>query len=256
MKIAIVNKKELDFNHCIELLNGVIDYDIVDNNPEYVFSFGGDGTFLDAVKQYGPNPIYVPINFGTLGFYTSWNKENINLLAGEIKKNKLIEAETLEVSLYKGETPSKTFICQNDATVLNPIQTLMLDVYINSIEVEHFRGTGICVSTPSGSTAYNKSLGGSIFSPTKRLFQLSHIAPINNVKFRNIGNSIVLDETEVLSMYPATSVFENTLLTIDRANVSLNGYDKIEFKLSNEHIKILVGENYNFYSRVKQSFID
>ena len=45
----------------------------------------------------------------------------------------------------------------NEVTIINPTRTLMLDVFMDNVMLEHFRGTGICVSTPAGSTAYNKT---------------------------------------------------------------------------------------------------
>ena len=45
---------------------------------------------------------------------------------------------------------------------------------------ERFRGDGLCVSTPTGSTAYNKSLGGAVVHPTLDVLQLTEVSSINN----------------------------------------------------------------------------
>ena len=48
------------------------------NNPEVVISIGGDGTFLRAIhhfSQIDENILYVGINYGTLGFYSQYQKD-------------------------------------------------------------------------------------------------------------------------------------------------------------------------------------
>ena len=162
----------------------------------------------------------------------------------------------LEVIVYEKEKVSHIFHCLNEATLINPVNTQILDVFINDFEIEKFRGTGICVSTPTGSTAYNKSLGGAIISSRKNLFQLTHIAAINNVKYRNIGNSIILDEEELLTFCASEQDFENSVLTIDRTIHNLKGATKVQIKLSNKFIKILVPSDNEFYKRVRKAFID
>ncbi len=257
MKIAVAVKDGLskkDF--MIDIKNKInSDIEFVDSNPDYVFSFGGDGTFLDAVYMFGLEPIYVPVNFGNLGFYSVWTEDVFNNCFDKLNNNKVMHLPTINVKLFKGDELENEYTCINDATVLNQIHTLMLDVFVNDFEIEHFRGTGVCLSTPGGSTAYNKSLGGSIISPCKRLFQLTHIAPINNVVYRSLGNSIVFDGSETVSMRPIDSRFDNALLTIDRMTYDLEGVTKLEFNLHENDVKILVPSEYNFYKRIKNAFI-
>ena len=66
-----------------------------------------------------------------------------------------------------------------------------MEVEINGEHFERFRGDGLCVSTPSGSTAYNKALGGAIIHPTLTI-QIAEMASINNRVFRTVGSSLVL----------------------------------------------------------------
>ena len=54
----------------------------------------------------------------------------------------------------------------NEITFRRSIKTIKADVYLNNQLFERFNGDGLCVSTPTGSTAYNKSLGGRRLSDT------------------------------------------------------------------------------------------
>ena len=68
---------------------------------------------------------------------------------------------------------SSTFLALNEATIKSPDVTLVMDVELNGEHFERFRGDGLCISTPSGSTAYNKALGGAIIHPTLQALQIN-----------------------------------------------------------------------------------
>ncbi len=211
-----------------------------------IFSIGGDGTFLDAVNKFGYDNLFIPINKGTLGFYTSWNTENIENIIKE--KTNIINAPLLKINLN-----DKVLYSVNEATIINPINTQILEISINGEHFENFRGTGICISTPTGSTGYNKSLGGALIDPKKELFQLVKIAPINNIKYRNIENSIILSQDDKVTISSTKENFIHSTLTIDRNHFNLKE-NVIDFSLSNKKLKILTND-ISFYSRVKKNFL-
>ena len=77
----------------------------------------------------------------------------------------------------------------NEITVNNHTgSTYSAKVYINGVHFESFRGDGLCISTPTGSTAYNKSLGGAVIHPQLPLYQVTEIAALNNLVYRTLGN--------------------------------------------------------------------
>ncbi|MDV2687009.1 NAD(+) kinase, partial [Alkalihalophilus lindianensis] len=80
----------------------------------------------------------------------------------------------------------------NESTVKSLEGTLVIDVEIRGEHFERFRGDGLCVSTPSGSTAYNKALGGAIIHPSISAIQVAEMASINNKVFRTIGSPLIL----------------------------------------------------------------
>ena len=68
--------------------------------------------------------------------------------------------------------------------------TLVVDVNIRGKHFERF-GDGLCISTPSGSTAYNKALGGALIHPSLEAMQIAETS-INNRVFRTVGSPLVL----------------------------------------------------------------
>lgn len=69
---------------------------------------------------------------------------------------------------------------------------MVADVMVSDVILERFRGDGLSVSTPTGSTAYNKSLGGALLYPTIEAMQLAEISSLNNRVYRTLGSSIVV----------------------------------------------------------------
>ncbi len=241
-----ISKQDINFFHNeIKKLYNNPDFINKYYNRELIFTVGGDGTFLEAVSKYGIEPLYIPINEGTLGFYTSWTRDNLDEIVND---NQIINASLLKIKMNGQE-----YFSINETTIINPVNTQILNVYINNIEIENFRGTGLCISTPTGSTAYNKSLGGALIDYNKKLFQLVKIAPINNVKYRTLSNPFILTEHDILMLKGEEEQFKDSIITIDRKNYEVPNTN-IEITLAKEKIQIL-SSNIDFWTKVKNKFI-
>src|SRR5699024_11871447 len=110
------------------------------------------------------------------------------------------------------------YLVLSDATIKSEYGlTLVVDVNICGKQFERFRGDGLCVSTPSCSTAYNKALGGALIHSSLEAMQIAEIASINNRVFRTVGSPLVLPKHHVCHIHP---VNQDTLqVTIDHVNV-------------------------------------
>ena len=76
----------------------------------------------------------------------------------------------LEVDVYH-KAGKETYLALNEMRIDHGYTTQVIDVYIDDELLEVFRGNGLCVSTPSGSTAYNKSIGGAVIYPGSPLIE-------------------------------------------------------------------------------------
>ena len=181
MKIAVCsydanhNTKSIDQKLKDKLINAGM---ILDNyHPDIVISIGGDGTLLSAFHKYKEriNDIkFLGIHTGHLGFYTDWRSENINELVDHLVNNDVSDISYPLVSAnvtYAEGQKKDNFLALNEISIKKENKTLICDVYINGELFERFRGDGLCISTPTGSTGYNKSLGGAVISPTLDVFQ-------------------------------------------------------------------------------------
>ncbi len=205
---------------------------IDDENPDIVIAIGGDETLMSAFHKYFDQIDhigFVGIHTGHLGFYT-WHELTIEKIIETLSQDKIpMTADPLvqaTVTLENGEETVLTGL--NEITFRRSIQTIKADVYLNKQLFERFNGDGLCVSTPTGSTAYNKSLGGAIVSPTLKAVQMSEMSSINNRVYRTISSSIVIGERESITVVPEPGLEDYYFI----------GTDGVEFKHST-HIKKL-----------------
>jgi len=127
-------------------------------------------------------------------------------------------------------------------------------VYINGVHFESFRGDGLCISTPTGSTAYNKSLGGAVIHPQLPLYQVTEIAALNNLVYRTLGNPLILSQNDELMIKPMSP--ENHRITVDHMHYNYDSVAKIKITLAKDKKVSFIRYNEDsFWQRVKRSFI-
>lgn len=143
--------------------------------------FGGDGTMLRVTREAAGSitPI-LGINAGGLGFLTDVPSDRLALAlsqiwAGEavLETRPLIEA----VNGVPGSAPST--LALNDFVVSRGAapRLIELEVTVDDEVLTRYRCDGLIVSSPTGSTAYSLSAGGSVAAPSAEVFILTPICP-------------------------------------------------------------------------------
>ena len=146
---------------------------------DMALSLGGDGTFLTTVMWVSRlgMPI-LGINLGHLGYLTTGrlDESNIidNILAGQyrIEERTMLQVESDAVDIPHPWALNEVAILRHDTPSM-----LDMETRLRSYELTTYRGDGLIVSTPTGSTAYNMSVGGPILEPTTSCLVLSPISP-------------------------------------------------------------------------------
>ena len=183
----VVKQDEMSANIAEKIkkgLTGIMEYN--PDDPDLVISVGGDGTMLLSVHQYMEQKVsFVGVHTGTLGFFTDYQKDEITELIAAIKADhyQMTPRHLLEVDVYH-KAGKETYLALNEMRIDHGYTTQVIDVYIDDELLEVFRGNGLCVSTPSGSTAYNKSIGGAVIYPGSPLMQLTEVAAIQHNAYR------------------------------------------------------------------------
>jgi NAD+ kinase len=143
-----------------------------------LITIGGDGTLLRAARLAVDRGVpIIGINTGRLGFLTEFdeNDEHIDELPELLERGLVIEERIALQALYGG----KTFFALNDAVVRKGgiSRIVPFGLCLNDEQVAHVPADGICVATPTGSTAYFLSAGGSIISPQVDAFGIVPLLP-------------------------------------------------------------------------------
>jgi NAD+ kinase len=148
---------------------------------DLIVTLGGDGTLLSVARHPVPNVPILGIDIGTLGFLTTCGPgEYEEILEAALAGTARIEKRRLlSVSVAEGHGAARRYRVVNDAVLgksaLARIASIRVDV--DGRTVSRYRGDGLIVSTPTGSTAYNLSAGGPILEPTMPALVLSPICP-------------------------------------------------------------------------------
>ena len=228
-----------------------------EENPKCVIAVGGDGTLLRAFHSY-PNSIIFGLHTGHLGFYSNYLVSDIDEIAEEINNESynIEEIDLLEVEFVDGFGNHYHDKALNEVTIVGPTRTLRLDVYIGNILFEHFRGTGFCISTPTGSTAYNKSLNGSVIDPSLKCLQLTEIAAINSNAYRTISSPMVLGIDKVIKLKADNPANHNAFVTVDDKPYSLDSFNEMKVYSSSRKLKMAYHKRQDFLSRISRTFLN
>lgn len=228
-------------------------------NPDIVISIGGDGMLLSAFHKYEASMDrvrFVGIHTGHLGFYTDYRDFEVDKLIENLKLDTGARVSYpilhVRVKLMNGRVIVMRAL--NEATIKRLSKTMVADVFINQIPFERFRGDGISVSTPTGSTAYNKSLGGAVLHPTIEALQIAEVASLNNRVYRTLGSSIVVPKKDKIVIEPKHD--DKYSISIDNRTFIYDSIEQIEYQIDNSKIHFLATPSHtSFWNRVKDAFI-
>jgi NAD+ kinase len=141
-------------------------------------TIGGDGTLLRAARlAVEPGVPIIGINTGRLGFLTEFDEddETIDELPDLLERGLVIEERIALQAEYEG----RRFFALNDVVVRKGgvSRIVPFGLCLNDEQAAHIPADGICVATPTGSTAYFLSAGGSIISPQVDAFGIVPLLP-------------------------------------------------------------------------------
>jgi NAD+ kinase len=147
---------------------------------DMLVAFGGDGTMLATARLVGSRekPI-VGVNLGKLGFLAEISPDAIEEAIGEILAGRFVTEDRLVLQATTSARPGKVYHAVNDVVVDKSRSPRLIDVatFIDGTFAVTYRGDGLIISTPTGSTAYALSNGGPIVTPASNVIGITPISP-------------------------------------------------------------------------------
>jgi NAD+ kinase len=221
--------------------------------PDLVLSVGGDGTFLETMlKVRGFGIPIAGVNTGRMGFLANISEEeighSIDLLCGG-------EYQVIERSLIEIKKPAGLFE-QGSSTALNEVtiqksdpSMITINVYVDGAYLNTYWADGLIISTATGSTAYNLSVGGPILSPEDESIIISPISP-HNLTIRPI---ILSGESNLRMTVEGRT--DEYIATCDFRSRRLSFSEEICISRSQEKLKTVMLKGMDFYSTLRNKLM-
>lgn len=254
IKIQIYHKSE-DPIICPggELVERFSDLSTISGLPDLVLSVGGDGTFLETVLKVKDLGIPIAgVNTGRMGFLANISAEEIGhsidmLCHGEYET---IERCLLEISQPTGIFTGNSSSALNEITIQKAdLNMITIIVYVNEIYLNTYWSDGLIISTATGSTAYNLSVGGPILSPEDESIIISPIAP-HNLTIRPI---ILSGESRLRMVIEGRS--NEYMVTCDFRSKKLPFSEEIHIVKAPVKLKTVMLKGRDFYSTLRNKLM-
>lgn len=224
-------------------------------DTDIIFSLGGDGTLLSTTRfiNYSSETPIFGINLGSgLGFLTECPHHDIEEAVSDlIKGNYTTEKrDILSVTLTDTTKKPKTYYALNDITLTRDklSRVFDFDVKINNAPLTTYKSDGLIMATPTGSTAYSLSAGGSIVDPETKAILITPICPHT---LTNRPLIIPNNKKIQISLNPFT---DNVIMTVDgQTGIELTStVTEIAVKLSSKSIKLIKLPQNNFFTTLRK----
>lgn len=172
-------------------------YSDIKGKTDFIFSIGGDGTFLESATFVRSSDIPIMgINTGRMGFLSSFAIDEIDAaMEAVINKTFTLDQRTM----LRLDSPDKLFgdanFALNEVTIhkKDTSSMIIIHAHLDGKFLNSYWADGLIIATPTGSTAYSLSCGGPIVLPDCGNFVISPIAPHN----LNVRPIVVSDRSKI-----------------------------------------------------------
>lgn len=231
-------------NECL-LVNVIDDLDGLD----VLFVLGGDGTILSVASECALRKVkIIGINYGHMGFLAEFGpgklSEALNLVCSgnfRIQKRSMLKVN------YRG----KNYYALNDVVIqrstngANFSNTVNLRAEIDGTIVDNFSSDGIIISTPTGSTAYSLSAGGSVLAPELNAFILTPVCPHSLH-----SKPVVFSDKSLVSVCPVNSRAPIVLVVDGKIIGEVHANESVKIIKSEKSAEFITAEDKNFFNEL------
>lgn len=223
------------------------------SQADVALSIGGDGTFLTTASHIGNNNVPIlGINSGHLGFLADVANHEIEDVLNDILINKYtIEQRTLLHVTTPDESNTGFPFALNEVAVLKQDLSSMIsvDIFINNEHIHTYQADGLIIATPTGSTAYNMSVGGPLMVPQAKDFIISPVAS-HSLTVRPL---VIPDDWEIRMKVKSRS--HSYLVSIDGRSQLMSESSELIVRKAPYTIKVVKTESHSFFNSLKNKLM-
>ncbi len=249
--VNIVLSQELRHDAFNREFTSVEDYVAhTEESIDFALSVGGDGTFLTTASLVGHLDIPIlGINCGHLGYLAEVQTDNIDAVLDQLITNNytIEQRRMLEVTCQQGGKIVSPYALNEVAILKSGLSSMItIDVSLNGEFLHKYKADGLLVATPTGSTAYNLSVGGPLLEPHVNAIILTPVATHS----LNIRPLVVLDDSKI--DVKISSRNGNYLLSVDGRSQVLNQDLQLHIERSQRTIKLVRINGQTFMQSLKE----
>ncbi|HET7686297.1 MAG TPA: NAD(+)/NADH kinase [Candidatus Limnocylindria bacterium] len=206
---------------------------------DLVCVLGGDGTFLRAANALGDTGVpALGINLGRVGFLAKVETMDLEraldqVLAGDCTVE---ERFRIEATIRRQNGTEERHACLNEVVVARGrrVRMIRLEVEVSESHLATYVADAVVVATPTGSTAYSFSAGGSILDPRLRNMIITPVA-----SYLSPLHSVVAGEDHVVRLMLREAA-DPAIVSIDgQWDVELAAGDTVEVRALPEPLRLL-----------------
>ncbi|MBQ7683560.1 MAG: NAD kinase [Bacteroidaceae bacterium] len=229
---------------------------LIDNDEflaDFVISMGGDGTFLQTASRVGDKGIpIIGLNMGRMGFLADVSGSEIDEAIGNIFEHRFkTESRSVLQLDYSCGKPSLYPFALNEVAVLKQDNSSMISirVHINGEYLTTYQADGLIINTPTGSTGYALSVGGSIMSPNAGTLGITPVAA-HSLNVRPVS---ICDNAEVTLTVGSRS--HNFLVAVDGRSETCSEDTALRIRKAPYTIQVVKRPGSSFFRTLREKLM-
>jgi NAD+ kinase len=136
------------------------------------------------------------------------------------------------------------------------LNTINANIMINDIQYEKYKGTGILISTRTGSTGQARANGGAIIAPNVDAFELVEIAPTLHAQNLTMNAPIIISGDTGVKITMLYTSQRSDLITDGLLKCEIKEGDIMEIKQVNAKFKLCFTNDWNAYvNKLQMTFL-
>ena len=221
-----------------------------DSGVDLAVSLGGDGTFLRTAQWLDGREVpVVGVNTGHLGYLAALSIDQLPQLpaliaadALRIERRSVLAVDSPALPDYVGS------FALNEVAITKEESSSMISaaVSVGDQALAEYRADGLIVCTPTGSTAYNLSVGGPIVDPSLEVCVISPVAA-HSLSMR----PLVLGTRSAIRIEPSGRA-RHVRIAIDGRSVLIDTGTPVELRLAPFKVLVMQPADHTFADTLRQ----
>ena len=226
------------------------------SNIDLLVVLGGDGTLLGIARNLKEDfkGAILGINIGNLGFLSSVDISDIDKALTKLEEGSYRIVDRMLLSAHiMCDSKVEKFKALNDIVLARGTLSRMVKfkIYVDGNLYSTFKGDGLIIATPTGSTAYSFSAGGPFIYPDLELITITPICPHTKSM-----PTMVLSGKSKIEIIPENGE-EEIYLTVDgQKAIEVNQKNSVKISKYEKKVKLLLFDDYDYFKVLRSKILN